>query len=81
MDFGRLALFPMWFVPFLFALCFHEFAHGYVARMRGDNTALMMGRLTMNPLSHMDLVGTLIMPLMAFMTGLPIFFEIGRAHV
>lgn len=74
MDFERLTLFPMWYVPFLFALCFHEFAHGFVAKMRGDNTAQMMGRLTMNPIAHMDMIGTLILPLMAFVTRLPIFF-------
>ncbi len=42
--------------------------------MRGDRTAEMMGRLTMNPLVHMDFVGTLMMPFLAFMTGIPIFF-------
>ena len=63
------------FVPFLFALCFHEYAHGWVARRRGDNTAEMMGRLTMNPLVHMDMVGTLILPLMAIMMpGSGMFF-------
>jgi Zn-dependent protease len=74
MDFSRISLFPMWFVPFLFALCFHEFAHGFIAKLKGDNTAQVMGRLTMNPIAHMDMIGTLLMPFMAFMTGLPIFF-------
>lgn len=74
MDMSKLALFPMWFLPFLFSLCFHEYAHGWVARRKGDRTAEMMGRLTLNPISHMDMIGTLIMPLMAFMTGLSIFF-------
>jgi Zn-dependent protease len=65
----------VYFVPFLFALCFHEVAHGWVARLRGDNTALMMGRLTMNPLVHMDLIGTFILPLMAILNpGFGIFF-------
>lgn len=65
----------VFFVPFLFALCFHEYAHGWVARLRGDNTAQMMGRLTMNPLVHMDLVGTLILPLIAILNpGLGFFF-------
>lgn len=65
----------VYFVPFLFALCFHEYAHGWVARRRGDNTALLMGRLTMNPVAHMDLVGTVILPLMAILNpGLGIFF-------
>lgn len=64
MDFVELgARIGIFFVPFLFALCFHEFAHGWVARLRGDNTAEMMGRLTMNPVAHMDLVGTFILPI------------------
>jgi Zn-dependent protease len=62
-----------YFVPFLFALCFHEFAHGWVARMRGDNTAEMAGRLTMNPMAHADLIGTVILPLLAITTGFPFF--------
>lgn len=70
----KLMQFPMWFVPFLFALCFHEFAHGWIAKLRGDRTAEMMGRLTLNPLVHMDMIGTLFMPFLAFMTGIPIFF-------
>ena len=65
----------IFFVPFLFALCFHEYAHGWVAKLRGDNTAQTMGRLTMNPLVHMDLVGTLILPMMAILNpGMGIFF-------
>jgi Zn-dependent protease len=70
----KLMQFPMWFVPFLFALCFHEYAHGWVAKLKGDRTAEIMGRLTMNPLVHMDIIGTLMMPFLAFMTGIPIFF-------
>jgi Zn-dependent protease len=62
------------YVPFLFALCFHEFAHGWVARRRGDHTAEMMGRLTMNPVAHMDLIGTLILPMISIISGLNIFF-------
>lgn len=64
----------MYFIPFLFALCFHEFAHGMVARWRGDNTALMMGRLTLNPIPHIDLIGTLVLPLSAILFATPIFF-------
>ncbi|MCB0422811.1 MAG: site-2 protease family protein [Bdellovibrionales bacterium] len=67
---GQLGLF---YVPFLFALCFHEFAHGWVARLKGDNTAELMGRLTMNPFVHMDIVGTVALPLMAIVTGIPFF--------
>ena len=63
----------LFFIPFLFALCFHELAHGYVAKLRGDNTAEIMGRLTMNPLAHMDWIGTVGLPILAIITGLPLF--------
>ncbi len=53
----------MQFVPFLFALCFHEFAHGLVAKFKGDNTAERLGRLNLNPASHGDPMGTWILPL------------------
>ncbi len=75
MDFvdigAKLALIYM---PFLFALCFHEFAHGYVAKLRGDNTAQMMGRLTLNPMAHIDWLGTVILPILSIVTNLNIFF-------
>jgi Zn-dependent protease len=67
---GKIGLF---YVPFLFALCFHEFAHGWVAKKKGDNTAEMMGRLTMNPFAHIDPIGTVALPLMAIITGIPFF--------
>ena len=67
----KLALF---YVPFLFALCFHEYAHGWMARRKGDDTALIMGRLTMNPLAHMDLVGTFLIPMFVIITGSSFFF-------
>ena len=53
-----LAKLGMFFVPFLFALCFHEFAHGLVAKWRGDNKYQMVGRLTMNPVAHADPLAT-----------------------
>lgn len=68
---GKLALF---YVPFLFALCFHEFSHGLVAKWKGDSTAEQLGRLTMNPFAHADLVGTFILPVSAIVFGIPIFF-------
>lgn len=61
------------FIPFLFALCFHEFAHGIVAKWRGDNTAETMGRLTLNPLAHADPLGTVILPILSYMTHVPLF--------
>ncbi|MBY0553461.1 site-2 protease family protein [bacterium] len=62
------------FVPFLFALCFHEYAHGLVAKWRGDNTAEQLGRLTLNPMAHADMLGTFILPISSIVFGLPIFF-------
>jgi Zn-dependent protease len=53
----------LYFVPFLFSLSFHEFAHGWMAKRKGDNTADLMGRLTLNPMAHADLWGTFILPL------------------
>ena len=53
-------------LPVLFAITIHEAAHGYVARYLGDNTAYMMGRVTLNPLKHIDPVGTILMPLLLY---------------
>lgn len=53
-------------LPVLFAITIHEAAHGYVARYFGDNTAWMLGRITLNPLKHIDPVGTILMPVMLY---------------
>ena len=53
-------------LPVLFAITVHEAAHGYAARHFGDNTAWMMGRITLNPIRHIDPVGTLLMPLLLY---------------
>ena len=53
-------------IPVLLAITLHEAAHGYAARQLGDDTAWQMGRVTLNPFPHMDLVGTIIMPLVLF---------------
>jgi Zn-dependent protease len=53
-------------LPVLFAITIHEAAHGYVARYLGDNTAYMMGRVTLNPIKHIDPIGTILMPLMLY---------------
>lgn len=54
-------------LPVLLAITLHEAAHGYVARLFGDNTAWTMGRVTLNPIPHIDLVGTVAMPLLLFL--------------
>lgn len=51
------------FIPMVFAITIHESMHGYVALHFGDSTAKMMGRISLNPLRHIDLVGTIIVPL------------------
>ena len=53
-------------LPVLFAITVHEAAHGYVARHYGDNTAWMLGRVTLNPLKHIDPLGTILMPLFLY---------------
>ena len=64
-------------LPLLFAMVLHEYAHGWVANKCGDPTAKLQGRLTMNPLAHIDLFGTIIMPLLCLM--LPGGFLLGWA--
>lgn len=59
------------FLPMFFlSITFHEFAHAFVAYKMGDPTAKNQGRLTFNPIKHADLVGTLIMPIASFATGI-----------
>ena len=53
-------------LPVIFAITLHEAAHGYVARHFGDNTAWQLGRVTLNPVSHIDPIGTILMPLMLY---------------
>ncbi|BEP36962.1 site-2 protease family protein [Variovorax sp. V59] len=53
-------------LPVVFAITVHEAAHGYVARHFGDNTAEAMGRVTLNPIKHIDPIGTILMPLMLY---------------
>lgn len=62
-----------WLVPLVIAIVFHEVAHGLVARRFGDPTAERMGRLTLNPVKHIDPVGTLILPFILAVSNAPIF--------
>lgn len=62
------------FVPFLFSLCFHEWAHGMVAKMKGDRTAELQGRLTLNPMAHADPIGTWLLPMLAILFSKGFFF-------
>jgi Zn-dependent protease len=56
-------------LPVIFAITLHEAAHGYVARHFGDKTAFMLGRISLNPLRHIDLVGTIVVPLLILVTS------------
>lgn len=56
-------------LPVIFAITLHEAAHGYVARMFGDPTATLAGRVTLNPIAHIDMVGTVLVPLGILLTS------------
>jgi len=56
-------------VPILFAITVHEVAHGWIAKRLGDPTAMMLGRLTLNPVKHIDPVGTVLVPLITVLIG------------
>ncbi len=64
----------IWALPVVLAVVLHEVAHGWVADRLGDNTARFMGRLTLNPLKHIDPVGTVLIPLMLLVVGSPFLF-------
>ena len=67
MDFNNLIqTILIYALPVLFAITVHEAAHGYVARALGDNTAYMLGRVTLNPMKHIDPIGTVAMPLFLY---------------
>ncbi len=59
----------IWALPVLFAITVHEVAHGWVARRYGDSTAMMLGRLTLNPIKHIDPIGTILVPVLLLMMG------------
>lgn len=63
----------VWAIPILFAITVHEAAHGWVASKLGDKTALLMGRVTLNPIPHIDLVGTVIVPIICLILSPFIF--------
>ena len=63
-----------WILPIIFAVTFHEAAHGFVALRFGDDTALRAGRVTFNPLKHVDPVGTILLPAMMILTRMPFLF-------
>ncbi|MFZ2726060.1 MAG: site-2 protease family protein [Methylococcaceae bacterium] len=64
----------VWLLPVVFAITVHEVAHGWVAKKLGDNTASMLGRLTLNPIKHIDPIGTLLIPGLLLLTGTGFIF-------
>jgi Zn-dependent protease len=62
----------MSYVVLLFSLSVHESAHAWTALRQGDPTAQSLGRITLNPLAHVDIVGTVVMPLLMIFTGVPL---------
>jgi Zn-dependent protease len=64
----------IWALPVLLAIVFHEVAHGWVAYSLGDPTAARMGRLTLNPIAHIDLFGTILIPLLLLISNAPFLF-------
>ncbi len=63
MELSIIQKIAVWAIPILFAISLHEVAHGWVASFFGDKTAKFAGRLSLNPLKHIDLIGTIIIPL------------------
>lgn len=61
-------------LPLILAVTLHEVAHGYAALKMGDHTARLAGRLTLNPIKHLDLFGSLLLPLVLTLSGSPIVF-------
>ncbi len=59
----------IWVIPVIFAITVHEVAHGWVANKLGDPTAKLLGRLTLNPIKHIDLIGTIIVPTILIFVG------------
>ena len=68
----------VWVLPLLIAITFHEAAHGFVAHALGDNTAFERGRVSFNPLRHIDPFGTLILPAMLLLSHSPFLFGYAR---
>jgi Zn-dependent proteases len=68
-DIGNLII---WFIALLFSLSFHEAAHAWTSEKFGDDTGRLQGRITLNPIPHIDLIGTVIFPLVSSLSGIPL---------
>jgi Zn-dependent protease len=65
----------IWLLPVLIAITFHEAAHGYVARFLGDDTASRLGRVSLNPLRHIDPFGTILLPGILLLARSPFYLD------
>jgi Zn-dependent protease len=75
MDFEKIIYnVAVWAIPVLFAITLHEVAHGWMANKLGDGTARMLGRLSLNPIKHIDPFGTILLPLVLILIHSPIVF-------
>src|SRR5690349_8214265 len=64
----------IWALPLIFAITLHEVAHGFVASLFGDQTARLSGRLTLNPIKHIDPIGTILIPGIFILMGSSFIF-------
>ena len=71
---NTLYLASIWVIPVVIAITFHEAAHGFVARFLGDDTAWKLGRVSLNPIKHIDPVGTILLPGFLLLLGSPFLF-------
>ena len=78
LDLSLVQKISIWVVPVLLGITVHEVAHGFIARKLGDNTAFMLGRLTLNPLKHVDPVGTILIPGMLLLLQAGFIFGYAR---
>jgi len=69
MEFNLVQTLAIYALPVIFAITLHEAAHGYVARLFGDNTAYVLGRVSLNPVRHIDMVGTILLPLLILVSS------------
>lgn len=67
-ELGSIQLIAVMAIPLIMAIVLHEVAHGWMARLKGDDTAYRMGRLTLNPLAHIDPFGTVLLPILFFLS-------------
>ena len=71
---NMLYLASIWVIPVVIAVTFHEAAHGFVARFLGDETAWKLGRVSLNPIKHIDPIGTILLPGFLLLLGSPFLF-------